>query len=445
MTKKSLLLFCAFLLCLALPAGLSYASSLTVETDYRLRGVSFGNNDFDTATSSDTQSYYTQRVQVTLGGSFNDEVRIVTKLTALGVVGSTGTLFTTPYPNTSLTPFIENAYIVLSNFNGTPIDIYAGKQPLMYGDGLIISDNGVGANALRVIGRVPWPGPWVAELMTAKLATQFKPASDTDIYGFISSTEWKKHHWELGYFQYVNKSGYQYAPGGGVADTAREAFKEYYDIRVGRRDEQSFYQLELAKQSGHITRSDASVVALNGMGYTIRGELYGKNTRLGTVTARTFLSKASGNDARHPDSDGSFSPDLTRRYDGLERAGHGQLFAATPTDSYFSLPSDEYSGINTLSLGAVFSPLYAWGFSVDYFLYSASVGPRGAPAASGFERMFGAEFSLGVEMDIGVTYTHSKYVSTSLYYNRYTPPTFESFWPHSQPATRYQFEISARF
>lgn len=444
MTKTSLLFPCAVLIWLFLPAGSSYASSLTVETDYRLRGVSFGNNDFDTATSSDTQSYYTQRVQVTIGGSFNGGIRIVTKLTALGVVGSTATFFSTPYPNTSLTPFVENAYVILKDFNDAPIDIYAGKQPLVYGDGLIISDNGLGANALRVVGRIAWPGPWVAELMTAKLATQFKPGSDTDIYGFVSTTEWKKHQWELGYFQYVNKSGYLYAPVGGTPDIARKAVKEYYDIRVGRRDGQSFYQLELAKQTGRITRADDSAVGLNGMGYTIRGELYGKNTRLGTVTARTFLSKASGNDPSHSDSDGSFSPDLTRRYDGLERAGHGQLFAATPSDSYFILPAD-YSGINTLSLGADFSPLYAWKFAVDYFLYSASVGPRGAPAASGFERLFGAEYSLGVEMDIGVTYTHSKYVSTSLYYNRYTPPQFETFWPHAQSATRYQFEISARF
>jgi hypothetical protein len=137
-----------------------HASSLTVETEYRLRGVSFGNNDFDVSSSTDARSYYTQRVQVTVGGSFTPGVRIVTKLTALGVVGSTNTIIATPYPNTTLTPYVENAYVVLTNLNDLPVDVIAGKQPLTYGDGLIISDNGTGNTAFRVIGHVPWPITW---------------------------------------------------------------------------------------------------------------------------------------------------------------------------------------------------------------------------------------------------------------------------------------------
>lgn len=444
MTRKLLIYIFIAILSFAATISVLFASSLTVETDYRLRGIAFGNNDFDVSSSTDARSYYSQRVQVTLGGTFSPGVRIVTKITALGVVGSTSTLFTTPYPNTTMTPYVENAYVVLTNVNDLPVDIIAGKQPLTYGDGLIIADNGIGFNAFRLTGHVPWPMKWDIELMTAKLTDNFRPDSDTDLYGGVASVDWKKHHWEAGYFRYINDSGYVYTPLGRASDITKEVFKQFYDFRVGRRDDLSLYQFEIVKQSGYITGSNNTNITLDGMGYTIRGELYGKNTKLGNVTARTFLAIASGNDPQNTGTDTAFTPDLTRRYDGLERAGSGQLFAATPTDAFYTLPA-AYSGINTLSLGAEFSPIYAWFFSVDYFLYSASVGPRGAPVASGFERLFGGEFSIGVEMDLSVKFVHSKYVDASLCYSRYTPPKFETFWPHSDPATRYQFEISAKF
>ena len=445
MTRKLLVRFFIVLFSFLPAISCLYASSLTVETDYRVRGVSFSNNDFDVSSSTDARSYYSQRIGVTIGGSFAPGVRIATKLTAIGVAGSTSTLFATPYPNTTLTPYIENAYVVLTNFNDLPVDIIAGKQPLSYGDGLIIDDNGVGFNAFRIIGHTSWPIKWDMELVTAKLTDNFRPDADADLYGGVAFTDWKQHHWELGYFRYINDAGYVYTLPGNITDITKEVYKQFYDIRVGRRNELSLYQFELAKQTGYITRSNNTAIALDGMGYTLRGELYGKNTKLGSVTARAFLAMNTGNDLQNTGTDNSFSPDLTRRFDGLERAGNGQLFAATPTGGYYTLPSAEYSGINTLSLGAEFSPLYGWAFSVDYFLYSTSVGPRGAPVASGFERLFGGEFSIGVEMDLAVKYTHSKYVTSSLSYNRYTPPKFDQLWPHSDPATRYQYEITAKF
>jgi hypothetical protein len=105
------------------------------------------------------------------------------------------------------------------------------------------------------------------------------------------------------------------------------------------------------------------------------------------------------------------------------------LFAATPYDAFFTLPSVDYSGLDTLNLGANFSPIYGWTLGVDYFLYAASKGPKGAPTASGFERLFGAEFTLGVELDLFVKYVYSKYIETRFSYSRYTPPKFEALWP----------------
>ncbi|MGA2090822.1 MAG: hypothetical protein ABSH12_05085 [Endomicrobiales bacterium] len=442
MTRKTLIRLLILISIFTSAISYIYASSLSIDTDYRLRGISYQDTDFNSASSSGSYGYYSQRVQLTIAGSFPG-VQIITKLTGIGVVGSTSTPFATPYPNTTMTPFVENAYVVMNNINDLPIDVLAGKQPLKYGDGLIVDDNGVGFNALRIIGHVK-PLKLDVELMTAKLTGGFTPNADTDLYGAIGTFEWRKQHCEFEYFRYVNDSGYVYAPPGQTPDITQQVTKNFYDFRLGKRDDLSLYQLEIAKQSGDIIESNNANINLDGFSYTVRGELYGKHTKLGDVTARAFLAINSGNDPANTTSDTSFSPDLTRQYDGLERAGYGILFAATPMSSYFTLPA-EYSGVDTLSLGAVFSPLYGWSFSVDYFLYSASVGPNGAPDASGFEKLFGGLFTLGEEMDLSAKYVINKYVTTSLTYARYTPPAFAQFWPTSDPATFYQFEISSKF
>ncbi len=187
-------------------------------------------------------------------------------------------------------------------------------------------------------------------------------------------------------------------------------------------------------------------VTLNGFGYVLFGELTGDKTKLGKVSAHALLAIATGDDntLSLEDEDESFTPSLAKRYDGMERSGRGELFSASSFDSFFEIP-DSYSGIDTLNVGATFSPLYALTFGVDYFLYSASQGPRGAPPASGFERIFGAEFTLGIELDLSITFVHSKYLETKYSYNRYTPPKFETFWPVSDPATRHLLEIRTKF
>jgi hypothetical protein len=101
--------------------------------------------------------------------------------------------------------------------------------------------------------------------------------------------------------------------------------------------------------------------------------------------------------------------------------------------------------MGVLSLGADFSPLYATTFGVTYFLYSANHGPAGAPEASGFERLYGAEFSLGVELDLSAQYVLSKYAEVRFSFARYTPPRSDAFWPKTEPATRYLLEIAAKF
>jgi hypothetical protein len=426
------------------------ADTLNIDTDYRLRGISYTNTDFDNSTSSDSAGYYSQRLRLSVTGTVSPGIEIGTRITAIGVAGSTSTLVPVPYPNTDFTPFIENAYVRMNSIAELPIDIIAGRQSFEYGKGLIISDNGVGFTGIRIIGTYAIPFPWQAELFTAKVKENFRPSTDLDIYGGVGSFTWKNHQWEIGYFAEQDFSGSPYVRGS-TAYPTKAIVKQFYDLRVGRKDAISSYEFEVAKQGGYVTRAtDNAQINLSGLGYVASGELIGEKTKLGRVAAHALLAVFSG-EANLSDyvDDASFSPDLTRKFDGTERVGYGTLFAASPTDSFFTtvFPSayTHYSGIDTLNIGANFTPYYAWLVGADYYLFSASQGPKGSPDASGFERLFGAAFTLGVELDLSVKYTYSKNVDCKFSYCRYTPPAFTTYWPKSDPATYYALEVAAKF
>lgn len=163
-----------------------FASTLNIETDYRLRGLAYLNLDFNTGTPGDAVAYYNQRLRFSLNGKFptsksNSDIEIFTKFQSIGIVGSSQTVISSsitttrfnwmndlPYPNRVFQPFVENAYLKYTNVDGNPLDIIFGKQPLEYGSGFIVSDNDAGLNALRFI--IKYPKNYNTEFFTAKIA-----------------------------------------------------------------------------------------------------------------------------------------------------------------------------------------------------------------------------------------------------------------------------------
>lgn len=463
MNKRTAIALLTTILCMATALN-AHSASLDVTTDYRLRSITYTNNDYDNTTSTDTPRFYSQDLRIGIQGNFVPGVEIGVKISAVGVAGSTtayafaypGVIgsshtITPPYPRTDFTPFIENAYIKLTNIGDYPIDLIFGKQPLTYGNGLIICDNGMGMNALRLIARpeigIPFTRlrvPLTFDIFTAKTRDNFNPDTDHDLYGAVTGFSVKDNQCALGYFEERDFTGTKYYQGTNEFDT-RGIVKQYVDFRIGNTRKISSFNFEIAQQGGYVTQPNGSQITLGGMGYVLGGELIGEKTKLGKVRTRAEIAVCSGDsDPLSFNDDNSFAPTYTRRWDGLEPVGYGKMFAASPGFSAVPIPA-AYSGIDTLSLGVAFTPVYAWTFGVDYYLYSASHGVPGAPEASGFERLYGAEFTLGVEMDLSVKFLHSKYVEGGFIYSRYTPPKFDVYWPKSEPATRYELEISAKF
>ncbi|MFC1501656.1 hypothetical protein ACFL58_04330 [Elusimicrobiota bacterium] len=443
------------LLCLSLffssICSILYASSLSLETDYRLRGISYNNTEINTAATTPV-SYYSQKLEIALKGNFEEKgIEIGSRIKALGVVGSSQTLFAVPCETTDFTPFIENAYLKINDLGDSPIDITVGKQPLIPGNGLIFFCEGV--NALKFSGdfNIPMPFsktrlPLTAEYFTAKLSESLAERSDSDLHGIIAKLNSKNDTvWEIGYFTESDFSGTEYVQGTNTYST-KAIVKNFLDFRVSKKIENiSEYSIEFANQTGYVKDLNGSDINFNGFGYVLSGKLINKNSRLGKVVAKALLSYSTGDDdTLSYDDDESFSPTHTKKYDGLERYGYGTIMGATPSDAFFELPSG-YSGINTLLIGTDISPIYAWTIGIDFFLFSTSQGPKGAPQASGFERFYGAEYSLGSEMDFSLKFAHSKYTDFKVIFGSYEPPAASIFWPNSKNVTTYRFEVSSRF
>lgn len=421
-----------------------YADSLDIDTNYRVSGISYQNNSFDNSINN-SLSYYAQRLQLTIKGNFSSNIELCTKITSLGVAGSTKTPFsvlqsTFPYQKTDFTPFIENAYLKINNFEDLPLDISIGKQSFEFGDGLIIGDNGLGYFGFRITGRYIKPFPWKLDIMTAKITDNLRPTSDRDLYGGVGSITLKKNLLEISYFQDADYSGPIYNQA-----KVNSIIKNFYSLRLGRQEKFMNYQFEYVQESGQVSRTNGANSNIDGFGYVIKGALIGDKTKLGKVNAHALLAINSGNSDPTGNNDGQFSPTLTKRYNGLERVGYGTLFAASPFDAFFPIPNS-FSGIDTLNVGTAFSPWYNWTFGVDYFLYSASQGPNGADQASGFERIFGAQFTLGIEMDLNAKYVFSKYLESEFSYARYTPPPGQGYyWSKREPASYYKLGMTAKF
>jgi len=438
-----------------------YSSTLNIDTDYRLRGISYDHDPtvFASTAAVHSLSYSSQRLMLSLTGDFDKGIEIGAKLTSLGVVGTTSTLSNVPFSKTDFSPFVENAYVKFKNFADWPLDIIAGRQTLGYGSGLIIDDNGTGFDAIRLMTRFNCPIPFSHykiplnfEYFTAKVKETIARNSDADVFGGVLSTNLGKNLLEIGYFEETDFSGTAYVKAPNDADAFTNTWatkaidKRFLDFRLGEKEKISEYQLEMAQESGYITRNDGTQINLSGSGYLLSGKLVNENTKIGKVAARALVSYASGS-SYNPGSfadDTSFSPTYTKKYDGLERAGYGTIFGAVPGDSFVLVPAG-YSGVDTLNIGVDIAPLYDLIFALDYFSFSASEAQKGAPDASGFERFYGANFSMGSELDLSARFINSKYSSVSLAYCTYVPPQGSAIWPNSTSIVSLRFEITAKF
>lgn len=461
--KIKILLFAAAVFLSAAARPVTGADSLFVDTEYRLRSINISNLDYDKATSSDTLNYYEQRISISIGGRFSPGVEIGSKITATDLQGETTGFFNVPYPRTDFTPYVENAFVKINRVADTGLDLTVGKAPLEFGDGLIVSDNGTGFNVIELDGqlRIPLPYAYWApgkpfkygiywlpskfRSFMSKISEKINRDMDNDVAGGSATIEIFDHAVEFGYFDSRDYSNSMYSLGT-INMPTFSILKQFYDLRVGKQFNSWSYSVECARQEGLLTKNDTHTIKFAGYGTVMKGNYLFEKTKLGKIEARAMCSMFSGSESigvNTTDEETAFTPDYTKRWDGFKRGAYGELFGATPFDSFMTL-NPEYTGINTINAGVSVMPRDIWTISADFLMFSAARG-RAGKDTSWLEQRFGGRYSLGTELDMGIKLAMNKYASFKVSFARFNPPDSDDFAPNQDPVDRYAMEMLAKF
>lgn len=443
---------------------------LDIGTDYTLRAISLNKTDYGATTGQDF-SYFSERAMAYIGGSFSPNIEMMVQLQALGIVGASSATLSSPsvnpaagrYPNTNFSPWIQWAYVKASHIYDTPINLTVGRQPMVLGDGLILDDDGLGFTGVRAQSQLPW---WdlIGDLFALKTGDELQDPAGS-IYGVDFTKQYDNVRYQFAVVNEQDDSGstlyirpsenastsnpvYQnFFSGSSTIPplesqfnfAASEINKTYYDGRVeGRFLEGGFYKAEAAIQSGYVDRdpslatSSAAAlgyspyVKLSGYAFLTSGGLYTRFSKYGPIEIHGTFGQASGDSGGSTDS--SFQPLYGHQFDGLERSGFGELYGATlfnalPSSTYSqgsSTPSVSglppgYSGIRVIGAGVTTHPTPLLSIGIDYYVYFAmeTAGPQFALSSS--------DSTLGTELDVGMGFAYTSYLSFRLSYALFQP------------------------
>jgi hypothetical protein len=383
-------------------------TSLDLGLDYRLRGVSIGNNDMDKRTK-DSLSYYSQSARFYMRAWLNEDVEASFRLHSINLWGMEGTsTLATAYPKADGTPWVEEAYIHLPNMMNKRVNVILGRQPITVGDGMLVSSDDAGFNAIRA--QVALPLKTELDVFNAKVVETLNGHKDADLQGLIFRARQDERHWELGVIQEFNGAGTNYVLGPSTY-TASRVERRFYDLRLFGDLKDAYYKLELAMEQGEARILPANdKIKIKGIGQKIELGAQKDTEKWGRFGVKAIFALGSGDDNGSTGTDESFRPTFAHRWDGLQRSGYGGHFAATLSDAYdpnapftpgaTGLPAG-VSGIKTLGFGIFSTQKVFWTGSLDYYTYESRTSLTGLR-------------DLGSEIDASVTYRYTGFVTFSL-------------------------------
>ena len=134
----------------AVPAS---AGDVTFSGQYRVRGEFTQSNDYNDATTPDSDDFWTQRVRLTANAKATDDVsakitiqdtRVFGSGLITGVDGLDTTYFDTDSNRGANGFAVHEAYLNANNIFGTPVNFRVGRQELVYGDERLVGAFGWG-------------------------------------------------------------------------------------------------------------------------------------------------------------------------------------------------------------------------------------------------------------------------------------------------------------
>ena len=447
-------------------ASAAFGAGFDVATEYRLRALSYKNLNLNPDNTND-KSFLSERARlgftiksIELGeaGGETQTMDVSIRFQALGVAGSS-TPLTTPvaspfdriaehYPNTSFSPFLDNAFIRARNLGGFPWETVFGLQSFTLVSGLLLDDDGTGLTGFSAKGPLPWLSMSGQVFAFQARNSQASPNA-LNLYGLTIELP-SEGTWQLN--ELIERDhATQLAPVTGCTGPTSgpdgeclvsQATRVFSSLRYTLNFGPLVFDGEAAIERGAATPTGPDA-AQNHITYNANAEvlrakwkqpLWGGSPGIARVT----LARGSGDKSDTLTTDEAFFPSQGHRYDGLERSGFGEFFAATPYDAFGGQSTATASGLQRgasgiLVVGIGLTPPAYKGIvlDVDYFLFQA-------------DRNVGPNRTLGRETDIRLRYDildrFSIKASAALF-----SVGLASNPDNQSSARRYLLEASARF
>jgi hypothetical protein len=327
------------------------------------------------------------------------------------------------------------------------IIVTAGRQPMQWGDGEILSDDDLGFNAVRAQIKSPFQKiPFDTDFFTAKVTEGLRSAGgETDLTGALLGFDRDLVRWELMSLWENSNTAQPYEMGADTtAIVASNIKRQIMGVRFKANLKDAYMKGAYYIQRGSISRQKTSGVpdlTLGGAAYMFG--LGGKsNTKyLGRFGALAEIAVGDGDDVNTPEKDEAFRPSYSSRWSGLERQGYGRYFAATFSDAYS--PSNSFapvnstndglpagtSGIQSVRFGVESTPWAPVTFTFDYYQYKAQKNLSGPK-------------ELGTEFDYGFIYRYSGLVTVKGSMNTFNPgEAFPLLTRKTGNATNVEIEV----
>lgn len=438
------------------------AASLDITANYKMKAAAYSNlhynvhdrNNHSFITNDARLGIAVRRIPLETRGGEDTTMDLGIGLRALGVAGSTASVaspfdrIASYYPNTDMTPFIENAYLKVHRLWGYPWEATFGRQNYRLGGGLLLDDDGAGLTGVSARGELPWWNMKVeAFVFNDRNPLLTSAPNSLDLAG-LSIDLPGEGVWQLN--QLIERdraqqtvygctyTGNPQANGCLVSKALRSFTALRYQISYGP----LVFDGEAAIQRGVATPTGLNPagnhITYNGNAQVVRMKWKQSLWRTGQGIARMSVARGSGDDPGTETTDEAFFPSRGHRHNGLERSGFGELFSATAYDAFGgNYSTTTKSGLRNgasglVVVGAGYTPPAYKGVTLDldFFLYQA-------------ERISSGSRTLGTEWNLRVRYPIRDQLNLAATMAYFRAGMFTD--PGRSIARKYSFEASGRF
>lgn len=264
-------------------------------------------------------------------------------------------LIDTRYPSPGSSFFLTQAYFRnIGLFLNDTYHIEAGIIPLHLGQGLLLSDNGMGFFGLHLaVDKIL--GPLDFEIALGN--TNTAGIEQNNAFHMMNIGFKRTGNWTLGYLYDIDKSPRLLAKGQPNGNIRRGALSLLY----ARQTSNYFFNAEVAGLSGAYNPSDAGSINkfdIKANAYLLQGgwkALLPRLERLGPMDFSFLFVQGSGDKSATPNTDESYFAPLGQRFNGINRIGQGAFFGAgtsdglSTTNTWNGLPSG-LSGLTTFAV-----------------------------------------------------------------------------------------------